>query len=98
MSQIHAGVAANPIRPGLNEPGAYAPGRGGGAGGEIQLAKDVGQVPVCGVLAQEKLLGDVGVAQSLRDELEHVQFARREHRRGRTGEGGVRFASEHVRG
>jgi hypothetical protein len=39
-------------------------------------------VPVDGVLAQEKLLGDVGVAQSLRDKLEHVELAGRQQRGG----------------
>ena len=32
-------------------------------------------MPVDGVLAQEKPLGDVVVAQSLRDELEHFKLA-----------------------
>ena len=41
-----------------------------GAGGEAELAEDVGQVPVHGVLAEHELAGDVGVGQSLRDEFE----------------------------
>ena len=49
-------------------PGAHAPGRGRGAGGEAALAEGVGQVPVHGVLAEHKLLGDAGVGQSLRHE------------------------------
>ena len=51
-------------------PGARAPGRGRGAGGEAELAEDVAQVPVHGVLAEHELAGDVGVGQSLRDEFE----------------------------
>ena len=51
-------------------PGARAPGRGRGAGGEAERAEDVGQVPVHGVLAEHELAGDVGVGQSLRDEFE----------------------------
>ena len=53
-----------------DEPGARAPGRGRGAGGEAELAEDVGQVPVHGVLAEHEPAGDVGVGQSLRDEFE----------------------------
>ena len=53
-----------------DEPGARAPGCGRGAGGEAELAEDVGQVPVHGVLAEHELAGDVGVGQSLRDEFE----------------------------
>ena len=53
-----------------DEPGAGAPGRGRGAGGEAELAEDVGQVPVHGVLAEHELAGDAGVGQSLRDEFE----------------------------
>jgi DNA-binding SARP family transcriptional activator len=69
---------------GSHQPGARGPGRGRGAGGEAELAQDVGQVAVYRVLAQEKPPGDVLVAQSLRGQLQHVQLARRQHRRGLT--------------
>jgi hypothetical protein len=36
------------------------------------------------VLTQDKPLGDVGVAQSLRDELQHVDLAGAQHRHGLT--------------
>jgi hypothetical protein len=35
-------------------------------------------MPVHGVLAQDEPLSDFRVAQPLRDELEHVEFARRQ--------------------
>jgi len=72
-----ATTADGPAGPGSDDPGARAPGCGGGAGGEAELAQDVGQVPVDGVLAQHQPPGDVLVAQSLRDELEHVELPRR---------------------
>ena len=37
---------------GSRQPGAYAPDRGRDTGGQAELAQDVGQVPVHGVLAQ----------------------------------------------
>src|SRR5215469_7996481 len=61
----------------LYQAGAHGPGRGRGAGGQSELAQDVGQVPVDRVLAQNKPLRDVGITQSLRDELEYLQLARR---------------------
>jgi hypothetical protein len=75
-------LAVGPIGPGSDQPGAHAPGRGRCARGEVEFAEDVGQVPVYGVLAQHQLPGDVGVAQALRDELEHVELARRQDRHG----------------
>jgi hypothetical protein len=36
---------------GSHQPGAHAPGRGRGAGGQAELVEDVGQVPLDGVLA-----------------------------------------------
>src|SRR5215471_9135988 len=68
--------------PGSDEARARTPGRGRGARGEIELPKDVGQVPVHRVLAQDEPLSDFRVAQSLCDELEHVEFARRQYRSG----------------
>src|SRR5215831_4741805 len=65
-----------------DEARARTPGRGRGARGEIELPKDVGQVPVHRVLAQDEPLSDLRVAQPLCDELEHVEFARRQHRSG----------------
>ena len=45
---------------------------------EDRLSMRIGQVPVDGVLAQHQPLGDVRVAQSLRDELEHVELVGRQ--------------------
>src|SRR5215471_1548240 len=67
---------------GSDDARAGTPGRGRGARGEIELPQDVGQVPVHRVLAQDEPPGDFRVAQPLRDELEHIEFARRQHRRG----------------
>jgi hypothetical protein len=72
---VHRCPADDPAGPGSHQPGAHAPGRGRRAGGQAELAQDVGQMPVDGVLAQKKPLGDVVVAQSLRDELEHIKLA-----------------------
>ena len=44
------------------------------------------------VLGQRQLPGDVGVAQSLRDELEHVEPARRQDRRSLTSASHARLA------
>ncbi len=35
------------------------------------------------MLTRDKPLGDIGVAQSLHDELQHIQVARRQHERER---------------
>jgi hypothetical protein len=59
LGQIHPVAADGPIGPDSNEPGAHAPGRGRGTGGQVELAENVGQVPVDRVLAQDKPLGDV---------------------------------------
>jgi hypothetical protein len=67
------------------------------AGGEAEFAQEVGQVPVDGVLTQEKALGDLGVAQSLRGELQHLQLARRQHRRCLICYGSVWFARQRTR-
>ena len=75
---------------GSDQPGAYAPGCGRGARGEVELTEDVGQVPVDRVLAEHQSLGDVLVALSLRDELQSIAFARRQHRHGLTRYRGIR--------
>jgi hypothetical protein len=49
-------------------------------------------VPVYRVLAQYQTLGDVWVAQSLRDELQHVELTRRQDRHGLSWSGDVRSA------
>ena len=64
--QTHAVAADGPIGPGSHQPGA--PGRGRNTRGQVELAEDIGQVPVHRVLAQHQPPGDVRVAQSLRDE------------------------------
>jgi hypothetical protein len=50
------------------------------ARGHVELAQDTGQVPLDGVLAQHQPPGDVGVAQPLGDELEHLELTDRQHR------------------
>ena len=60
--QRHPAAADGPTGPGSYQPGAHPPNRGRGAGGEVELAEDVGQVPVDRVLAQEKPLGVRGQA------------------------------------
>src|SRR5215469_8526404 len=85
-------VVSFPRAGGADEARAGPPGRGRSAGGQAELAEDVGQVAVDRVLAQEEPPGDVRVAQSLRDQLQHVDFTGRQHRRGLTRAGGVVLA------
>jgi len=47
-----------------------------GPRGEVQLAKDVGDVPVHGVLADDQPLGDLAVGESLGEQPEHLSLAR----------------------
>src|SRR5215213_11931961 len=56
----------------------HGPGRGGRARGDAELAEDVGDVAVDGVLAQHEPLGDLPVGEALGDELEHLALPRAE--------------------
>jgi hypothetical protein len=56
-------AADGPIGPGLRRAPRAPPGRCRGVAGQAELAQDVGQVPVDGVLAQHEPPGDVGAAQ-----------------------------------
>jgi hypothetical protein len=46
----------------------------GGAGGDPQLAEDVGHVAVDGVLAEDEAGGDLLVADAPRDEPQDLEF------------------------
>src|SRR4029079_11824477 len=54
--------------------------------GEAELAKDVRDVSVDGVLAQDEPLSDLAVRSTLGDKPEHLSFALAEHRERGIGE------------
>ena len=62
------------------EPGPGGARRGRRARGEIELAQDVGDVPVDRVLAEHQPLGDLRIRQPVGEQAEHLALAWRELR------------------
>ena len=67
------------------EPVAAGQGRCSRARAQPELPKDVGDVAVHGVLAQNEARRDVAIRQSLGDEIEHLQLASAQSREWAVG-------------
>lgn len=57
---------------------ADGPGNRRSAGPNLQFAKDIGDVVVDGAAAEKKRIGDVLTGVAIREQSQHLQFARRE--------------------
>lgn len=79
---VSPGRGRCPVEPGSHQPGATAQATAAAREERLSSPTMLARVPVRYV-PRDTPLGDIGVAQSLHDELQHIQLARRQHERER---------------